>query len=79
MKTGPSGEVVVDQHLATHNPRIWAAGDVSGHQQYVYVAAAHGNLVADNAFNPRALRFGPWTMGRCRGSPSPPRPSPRSD
>ncbi len=33
------------------NPRIWAAGDVTGHPQFVYVAGAHGALVADNAFD----------------------------
>lgn len=51
VKTGEHGEVVTDAHLRTHNPRIWAAGDVTGHPQYVYVAAAHGTLVADNAFD----------------------------
>ncbi|WP_033440849.1 mercury(II) reductase [Saccharothrix sp. NRRL B-16314] len=48
---GPRGEVPVDGHLRTANPRIWAAGDVTGHPQFVYVAGAHGTLVADNAFD----------------------------
>ncbi|KOX23224.1 mercuric reductase [Saccharothrix sp. NRRL B-16348] len=48
---GPRGEVPVDENLRTQNPRIWAAGDVTGHPQYVYVAAAHGTLVADNALD----------------------------
>lgn len=51
VRTGELGEVVVDDELATSNPRIWAAGDVTGHPEYVYVAAAHGALVAENAFN----------------------------
>ncbi|QIZ97399.1 mercury(II) reductase [Leifsonia sp. PS1209] len=51
VQTGDLGEVVVDDELATSNPRIWAAGDVTGHPEYVYVAAAHGALVAENAFN----------------------------
>lgn len=51
VKVGQRGEVVVDEHLRTHNPRIWAAGDVTGHPQFVYVAAAHGTLVADNALD----------------------------
>jgi len=51
VETGPQGEVVVDTTLATTNPRIWAAGDVTGHPQFVYVAASHGSLVVDNAFN----------------------------
>lgn len=51
VKVGTRGEVVVDEHLRTDNPRIWAAGDVTGHPQFVYVAGAHGTLVADNAFD----------------------------
>lgn len=51
VKTGPRGEVLVDEQLRTDNPRIWAAGDVTAHDQFVYVAAAHGALVADNALD----------------------------
>lgn len=51
VKVGARGEVVVDDHLRADNPRIWAAGDVTGHPQFVYVAGAHGALVADNAFD----------------------------
>ncbi|GGM41248.1 mercuric reductase MerA [Longimycelium tulufanense] len=51
VKTGPRGEVVVDEYLRTTHPHIWAAGDVTGHPQYVYVAAAHGTLVAANALD----------------------------
>jgi mercuric reductase len=50
VKTGGSGEVVVDEQLRSTNPRIWAAGDVTGAPQFVYVAAAHGTAVVDNAF-----------------------------
>ncbi|MET9833525.1 mercury(II) reductase [Streptomyces sp. NPDC006385] len=50
VETGERGEVVVDEQLRTANPRIWAAGDVTGHPQFVYVASAHGALIADNAF-----------------------------
>lgn len=48
--TGTTGEITVDTRLATSNPRIWAAGDVTGHREFVYVAAAHGTLAVDNAF-----------------------------
>jgi len=51
VKVGERGEVVVDDQLRTANPRIWAAGDVTGHPQYVYVAGAHGTLIVDNAFD----------------------------
>ncbi len=51
VKVGERGQVVVDEQLRTHNSRIWAAGDVTGASQFVYVAAAHGTLVADNALD----------------------------
>lgn len=51
VKVGTRGEVVVDKYLRTDNPRIWAAGDVTGHPQFVYVAGAHGSVVADNALD----------------------------
>ncbi|WP_344783528.1 mercury(II) reductase [Microbacterium kribbense] len=50
VQTGDRGEVVVDDSLVTANPRIWAAGDVTGRQEFVYVAARHGAIVVDNAF-----------------------------
>jgi mercuric reductase len=43
------GALKVDEHLRTTNPRIWGAGDVTGHPQFVYVAAYEGNLAARNA------------------------------
>ncbi|NUQ97432.1 MAG: mercury(II) reductase [Streptomyces sp.] len=51
VKTGPLGAVLVDEHLRTSAERIWAAGDVTGYPQFVYVAAAQGTLVADNALD----------------------------
>lgn len=50
VKLGGRGEVIVGPDLSTGNPRIWAAGDVTGHPQFVYVAARHGRMVVDNAF-----------------------------
>lgn len=43
------GAVKVDGQLRTTNPRVWAAGDVTGHPQFVYVAANEGNIAARNA------------------------------
>jgi mercuric reductase len=42
------GAIVVDDTLRTTNRRVWAAGDVTGAPQYVYVAAYEGALAADN-------------------------------
>ena len=49
VKTDERGFVVVNEEQATSNPRIFAAGDVSGGPQYVYVAAATGRAAALNA------------------------------
>ena len=48
---GQRGEVVVDQELRTSNSKIFAAGDVTGLPQFVYVAGKHGAVVADNAIS----------------------------
>ncbi|CAM3586215.1 mercury(II) reductase [Nocardioides rotundus] len=50
VKTGEAGHIVVTDQLQSSNPRIWAAGDVTGHPEFVYVAAHHGTMVAENAF-----------------------------
>jgi mercuric reductase len=49
VKAGPRGEIVTDEYQRTANPRIWAAGDVTGGPQFVYVAAAQGTRAAANA------------------------------
>ncbi|GAA3693431.1 mercury(II) reductase [Zhihengliuella alba] len=49
VETGPRGEITVDDHLRTTHPRIWAAGDVTGAAQFVYVAGTEGAIAAENA------------------------------
>jgi len=41
--------LVLDESLRTTNPHVFAAGDVTGAPQFVYVAAAQGTLAAQNA------------------------------
>ncbi len=43
------GFVVVDDHLRTTNPRIWAAGDLTGHPQFTHLAGVHASLAVTNA------------------------------
>lgn len=43
------GFVTVDAHQRTSNPAVYAAGDVTGAPQHVYVAAATGRVAAANA------------------------------
>ena len=50
VKLGDRGEVIVNEFLQSTAPNIWAAGDVTGHPQFVYVAGNHGSTVVKNAF-----------------------------
>lgn len=43
------GFITVDDRQATTNPAVYAAGDVTGAPQHVYVAAATGRVAAANA------------------------------
>ncbi|WP_146844902.1 mercury(II) reductase [Cellulomonas terrae] len=47
--TNDRGFITVDEHQRTSNPRIYAAGDVSGAPQHVYVAAQTGHVAAAGA------------------------------
>lgn len=49
VETDERGFVRIDAHQTTTNPRVYAAGDVAGTPQYVYVAAASGRAAAANA------------------------------
>ncbi|MGH2524918.1 MAG: dihydrolipoyl dehydrogenase family protein, partial [Anaerolineales bacterium] len=51
------GFIVVDDHLQTSNPRIYAAGDVTNRPKLVYVAAAAGGVAAHNALNGNEKRL----------------------
>jgi mercuric reductase len=48
---GKKGEVLVDEHLRTRLPHVYAAGDVIGDPAFVYVAAYAGTVAAENALN----------------------------
>lgn len=50
------GAIKVDEQLRTTNSRVWAAGDATGHPQFVYVAAYEGNLAARNALEDAGLK-----------------------
>ncbi|SDY05012.1 Pyruvate/2-oxoglutarate dehydrogenase complex, dihydrolipoamide dehydrogenase (E3) component [Modestobacter sp. DSM 44400] len=41
--------VVLDDALRSTSPRIWAAGDLTGHPQFTHTAGVHGSLAASNA------------------------------
>jgi pyruvate/2-oxoglutarate dehydrogenase complex dihydrolipoamide dehydrogenase (E3) component len=43
------GNVVVNSKLRTSNPRIWAAGDVTGLPQFTHIAGVNASVAATNA------------------------------
>jgi mercuric reductase len=49
VKLGARGELLVDAGQRSSNPRIFAAGDVTGGPMHVYVAAQAGQIAATNA------------------------------
>ncbi len=54
---GDKGEIIVDEHLQTVNPRVYAAGDVAGDPMFVYVAAYGGATAAENALEGNTRRY----------------------
>jgi mercuric reductase len=57
VELGAGGEVLVGDGMSTTNPRVWAAGDVTGHPQFVYVAAKQGAVAVENAFDEAGRRI----------------------
>ena len=49
VKVDAHGAISVDEHMCTSNPAVFAAGDVTGGPQFVYVSAYEGTLAVDNA------------------------------
>ncbi|MBA1142933.1 bifunctional organomercurial lyase/mercury(II) reductase MerBA [Mesorhizobium neociceri] len=52
-----NGGIAVDDRMRTTRPGIYAAGDVTGHDQFVYMAAYGAKLAAKNALNGDSLRY----------------------
>ncbi len=55
--TGPNGGIVVDDRMRTSRPGVYAAGDVTGRDQFVYMAAYGARLAAKNAMNGDSLIY----------------------
>lgn len=53
----PRGGIVVDDRMRTTRTGIYAAGDVTGRDQFVYMAAYGAKLAAKNALNGDSLRY----------------------
>jgi mercury(II) reductase len=53
----PKGGIFVDDRMRTTRSGVYAAGDVTGHDQFVYMAAYGAKLAAKNALNGNSLRY----------------------
>ncbi|HIM25373.1 MAG TPA: mercury(II) reductase [Rhodospirillales bacterium] len=58
----PDGGIQVDEYLRTTNPDIYAAGDVTGRDLYVYMAAYGAKLAARNALNGNTDKYDATVM-----------------
>ncbi|MEX0699451.1 MAG: mercury(II) reductase [Acidimicrobiia bacterium] len=62
--TDRRGHIVVDDRMATTNPKVFAAGDVTDLPQFVYVAARSGAIAAEHALRGTGRRIDLATMPR---------------
>lgn len=53
----PNHGIKVDDRMRTSNPGVYAAGDVTGRDQFVYMAAYGAKIAAKNALNGDTLRY----------------------
>jgi len=51
------GTIQVDDRMQTTRPGVYAAGDVTGRDQFVYMAAYGAKIAAKNALNSNSLRY----------------------
>ena len=58
----PNGGITVDDLMRTTNPDIYAAGDVTGRHQFVYMAAYGAKLAAKNALNGNTHKYDATAM-----------------
>lgn len=57
VKVLPNGGIKVDEHMRTTKAGIYAAGDVTGQDQFVYMAAYGAKIAARNALNGDTLAY----------------------
>ena len=57
VKTMANGGIHVDDRMRTSKPGIYAAGDVTGRDQFVYMAAYGARIAAENALNGDNRRY----------------------
>jgi len=58
----PNDGIKVDDRMRTTKPGVYAAGDVTGRDQFVYMAAYGAKLAAENALNGDSKRYDAMAM-----------------
>jgi len=58
----PNGGIRVDEHMRTSKPGVYAAGDVTGRDPFVYMAAYGAKLAAENALTGDKKRYDATAM-----------------
>ena len=56
------GGVEINEHMQTSNPDVYAVGDVTAKDMYVYMAAYGGKLAARNALSGNSAKYDNATM-----------------
>ncbi|WP_157018059.1 mercury(II) reductase [Mesorhizobium xinjiangense] len=66
IELAPNGGIVVDERMRASKAGVYAAGDVTGRDQFVYMAAYGAKLAASNALNGDSLTYDnsamPWVV-----------------
>jgi mercury(II) reductase len=57
IETSANGGIIVDDRMRTTRPGVYAVGDVTGRDQFVYMAAYGAKLAAKNALNGDSLAY----------------------
>jgi len=58
----PNGGIQIDDRMRTTKPGVYAAGDVTGRDQFVYMAAYGARIAAENALNGDNKRYDATAM-----------------
>jgi len=58
----PSGAIEIDDRMRTTRPGVYAAGDATGRDQFVYMAAYGARIAAENALNGDSKRYDATAM-----------------
>ncbi|KCZ93506.1 mercury(II) reductase [Hyphomonas johnsonii] len=66
IQTHANGAILVDERMRTTRPGVYAAGDVTGQDQFVYMAAYGAKIAARNALDSNSLAYDnaamPWVV-----------------